>query len=189
MNNFVYFNETCLDRFLESYWEQRYLLRHNRSKLFSVISLKKDFFKLLLDCWSDFHQNRLRSSSDHVSKKLLKAFWLTKPLSNNAASNLTAWCQADSEAATLQSFGILKPNFVNVTVISHWQHDINFAKSATYWSKVIGILIILLVILFMIFQPLLLNHLKLSLFTHYCSLKSPYFVPFLIFHFYDSIIY
>ncbi len=38
-------------------------------------SLKTYFFKLLLDRWSDFHQNQIKSSSEHADKKLWILWW------------------------------------------------------------------------------------------------------------------
>ena len=95
---------------------------------------KTYFFKLLLGRCSNFHENWIRSSSDHADKKLWNSCWFVKPFSNTAQTNFMWRLRKQTQASISSTLYHIKTKLGT----SHHKHDLRqhaaFRHSATYWS-------------------------------------------------------
>ena len=93
------------------------------------LMLKTYFVELLINRWSDFHQNWIRWSSDCADKMLWISCWYTKWFSFSAPTNLLEGCQNVSEAVSLHRFDIFTPNFACAIVTTNWSRHINLVTA------------------------------------------------------------
>ncbi len=110
--------------------------------------LKTYFFELLLNRWTDFHQNRIVSSSDYADQKLEKDFVsIDKTVFTYHSNEFEAWCQND----TWSCISAMLWHIDTKLCVRHCQLTQNtphrFDNSATSWSKVKSHSIALLVVL------------------------------------------